>query len=203
MTMLRRAPREVYRVYEEDEFFACADREERFESGASAPTARRSHRLAGATMLLAVAGALGGLTATTGLSSVAGTRRRSGARLLVASDPPASSRIANGRIWPAREGSNGRSATAPKDRGAASIRSLGGARRAANGHPAAVSRRKGGSRHAAIATAAGAPAAAGAVAAGSTGAPIELASTASAPPAPATASARPRPPGQPEFGFER
>jgi hypothetical protein len=139
MTILRRAPREVYRVYDEDEFFAYADREERFESGASAPRARRLHRLAGATMLLAAAGAIGGLTAIAGLSSMAGARRRGGARQLVASVPPASSRIARGQIWPARDGSNGRDGTAAKERRAAPVREMVGARWAASARPAAVS----------------------------------------------------------------
>jgi hypothetical protein len=66
--LLRRAPREVYRVYAEDEFFACAseqladtERLERVPAARAAARGRTLRRLAGPTMLVAATGALGGL----------------------------------------------------------------------------------------------------------------------------------------------
>jgi hypothetical protein len=201
MTMLRRAPREVYRVYEEEEFFACADREERSEAvGASVRPVRRLHRLVGATMLLTAAGALGALMAIAGPSSVAGVRRRAGGRLLAASGPPVSSRVARGQIWSARAGSDWQSGTAVKERRVVPMREVGGDR-PASGRPMPISRHEGVSRRPAVATDAGSPAVVGVAAMGSSRAPIELASAASAPPAGAMGSARPS--GQSEFGFER
>jgi len=81
MTLLGRAPREVYRVYSEEEFFAIADRDVRFDATDDAAE-RRLHRVAGATVLLAVTGAVGGLIAITSLSAATGARRRVGASLL-------------------------------------------------------------------------------------------------------------------------
>jgi hypothetical protein len=96
MTLLRRAPREVYRVYDEEEFFARADRDECFGStGASGEP--RLRRVAGVTVLLAAAGAVGGLIAITSLSAATGARRRVGARRLATTGPPASARAASAR----------------------------------------------------------------------------------------------------------
>jgi hypothetical protein len=91
MTLLRRAPREVYRVYDEEEFFARADRDECFGSsdGSGEP---RLRRVAGVTVLLAAAGAVGGLIAITSLSAATGARRRVGARRLATTGSPASAR---------------------------------------------------------------------------------------------------------------
>jgi hypothetical protein len=83
MTLLRRAHREVYRVYSEEEFFACVDHDGRSER-AGAAGERRMHRVAGATVLLAATGAMGGLIAVTSLSTATGARRRAGASLLAA-----------------------------------------------------------------------------------------------------------------------
>jgi hypothetical protein len=84
MTLLRRAPREVYRLYGEEEFFADAPLDERISMAPAGPGGQQLQRLAGATMLLAAVGAVGGLIAITGVSSVAGARRRGGARLAAA-----------------------------------------------------------------------------------------------------------------------
>jgi hypothetical protein len=98
MTLLRRAPREVYRVYHEEEFFARSDRDESVEpTGATGE--RRLQRVAGVTVLLAAAGAVGGLLAITSLSAATGARRRVGARLLATTGPPASARAAAAHVW--------------------------------------------------------------------------------------------------------
>lgn len=99
MTLLRRAPREVYRVYDEDEFFARADHDERLlESGASGIGERRLRRVAGATMLLAVSGAVLGLVVIAGLPAPSGTRRRAGTALLAATGSIAASRASLGQL---------------------------------------------------------------------------------------------------------
>ncbi len=74
--LLRRAPREVYRVYGEEEFFATAA-DERSEPTDGAGE-QRLQRVAGATVLLAAAGAVGGLIAITSLSTAAGARPAGG-----------------------------------------------------------------------------------------------------------------------------
>ena len=76
MTLLRRAPREVYRVYTEDEFLADASCEELFPTSGRAAGSRRLSRLAGTTLLLAAAGAVGGLVVLTSAQSLSGGRRR-------------------------------------------------------------------------------------------------------------------------------
>jgi hypothetical protein len=104
MTLLRRAPREVYRVYDEAEFLACADHGEPFQAVA-ARGERRLQRVAGATMLLAVTGAVGGLVAITSLSSTAGGARRSGG-LLASADAALGARSVRAQMWraPAKAG---------------------------------------------------------------------------------------------------
>jgi len=83
MTLLRRAPREVYRLYGEDEFLSCADAGGRseattdsFEVHVPAAGRRALQRILGTTMLLATAGALGGLIALTTMPSAPRARRR-------------------------------------------------------------------------------------------------------------------------------
>jgi hypothetical protein len=104
MTLLRRAPREVYRVYAEDEFFAGPGLDERWEADACGPESRRLHRAAGATMLLAAVGALGGLITVTSLSSTARARRQVGSGPLAATASLGSSAAASAHVWrePAR-----------------------------------------------------------------------------------------------------
>jgi hypothetical protein len=97
MTLLRRAPREVYRVYSEEEFFAIADRDERFDSS-GATGERRLHRVAGATVLLAVTGAVGGLIAIASLSAATGARRRVGASRLASTRPFISAPATRSRV---------------------------------------------------------------------------------------------------------
>jgi hypothetical protein len=109
MTLLRRAPREVYRVYSEEEFFAWADRDEHSGS-AGAGGERRMQRLAGVTMLLAATGAMGGLIAITGMARTAGARRRASAGLLSATRSLISAQSTRARVWrepPGTDGSGG------------------------------------------------------------------------------------------------
>jgi hypothetical protein len=84
MTLLRRAPREVYRLYGEEEFFAATPPDERIGPLPPGPSGNQLQRLAGATVLLAALGAVGGLIAVTGVASLAGSRRRGSVRLAVA-----------------------------------------------------------------------------------------------------------------------
>jgi hypothetical protein len=98
MTLLRRAPREVYRVYAEDEFFASQATDETFAE--SSPGAdRRLLRLAGGAMLLAAIGAVGGLVAITSVSSAPRVGRRRGSGLLAAAGLRGSSPLAGARVW--------------------------------------------------------------------------------------------------------
>ena len=141
VTMLRRAPREVYRVYGEEEFFADAPYDERADASHLGAGERRLKRLATVTLLLAAVGALGGLVVLAGVSSVTRGRRR-GARTaaaaarLVPGGPrrlgaQASSRV-HGRLIvgerparlvrsPRRAGTHARILAAPRSRGAGMI----------------------------------------------------------------------------------
>jgi hypothetical protein len=107
MTLWRRAPREVYRLYGEEEFFADAPANER--SGAtSAVHGPQLQRLVGVTMLLAVIGAVGGVIAVTLVSSVAGGRRRGGVRSAAAAR--GSALATRPDVWRARRSSGVQSA---------------------------------------------------------------------------------------------
>jgi hypothetical protein len=104
MTVLRRAPREVYRVYGEDDFLARVAEHQDIEPAAPASTERLLHGIAGTTMLLAAAGMVGGLVALTSLSSGAGSRRRIATRLLVADGSRGApsrraTRVAPAKVW--------------------------------------------------------------------------------------------------------
>ncbi|MGP0102885.1 MAG: hypothetical protein ACLPUT_14855 [Solirubrobacteraceae bacterium] len=188
MTLLRRAPREVYRVYGEEEFLACADRDERSESTTSGAGERRLHRVAGATMLLAVAGAVGGLIAITSLSAAAGARRRVGARLLAATGSFTSSRVARAHVWREPAGS-GWSAQ----------------RRMQESHagPVRVAPRTRAPRRAAAPQLAIASERTPVVAVRRQGTPIAVATPAQAVRLTASAAAQSQRSGQSEFGFER
>jgi hypothetical protein len=99
MTLLRRAPREVYRLFDEQEFFASTPPEEHIGTLPPGPGGSQLQRLAGATLLLAALGAVGGLIAVTGVASVAGGRRRGGVRLAVAGGSALATRP---DVWRAR-----------------------------------------------------------------------------------------------------
>jgi hypothetical protein len=180
MTLLRRAPREVYRVYDEEEFLAYADGGECSQVTMSGVGGRRLHRVASATMLVAAIGAVGGLVAIVGLSSVAGDRRRVGAGLLTATGSFASSRAARIHIWRERAGSRPRHQSA-RDRWAERVRGV---------------RRAGVSR-------AGARLSVLAAASRRQISPAEVVAPASVARLTATVSAESQRSGQSEFGFER
>jgi hypothetical protein len=113
MTALRRAPREVYRVYGEDEFLARVAELRDIEPAAPASARRLLHRVAGTTMLLAAAGMVGGLVALTSLSSGSGTgTRRRVAGLLAANGsrserPRRPARLAPAEVWRQAAGARG------------------------------------------------------------------------------------------------
>lgn len=107
MTLLRRAPREVYRVYDAEEFLADAGVGEIAEAAPQAPpprgeSARWRHQIAGAMLFVSAMSALGALLAVIGLSSTgSGRRARSGARTTAGSADTAQA----SRVRPRLEGS--------------------------------------------------------------------------------------------------
>lgn len=105
MTLLRRAPREVYRVYDEQEFFAEDARGEHVLGAGRQAGSLRLHRVAGATIVLAVTGAVGGVIAIAGTPSSGGrSAHRVSTRLLAATG---SLLAARGRVWHAPAGARG------------------------------------------------------------------------------------------------
>jgi hypothetical protein len=110
--MLRRAPREVYRVYGEDEFLGRVADHRDIEPAAPASAQRLLHRVAGTTMVLAAAGMVGGLVALTSLSSGSGARRRIATGLLAANglrgaQSRRSTRVAPAEVWREAAGARG------------------------------------------------------------------------------------------------
>ncbi len=106
MTLLRRAPREVYRVYTEDEFFAedefldgSEDEEvagrgllsmaDRSEIGQPAAAGRRTRRFTGAAALAGAVGAMGGAVIMNGLPSARSQGRQTGGGSHAATPQPA------------------------------------------------------------------------------------------------------------------
>jgi hypothetical protein len=109
MTLLSRAPREVYRVYSEEEFFAthakdllhCETGAGPLESVVSSGTGeRRLRRLAGVAALAGAVGAVGATCAATGPSPARGAGRRAVAdsHFATASMPVATGVSASGPI---------------------------------------------------------------------------------------------------------
>jgi len=77
MTLLRRAPREVYRVYDEDEYLAGATWEPGVESAsAKIPADLRRRRALSAAILLGAVGAVGSVIALNSLSQSRVASRR-------------------------------------------------------------------------------------------------------------------------------
>jgi hypothetical protein len=99
MTLLRRAPREVYRVYSEDEFLSDTTCQELSRTFDGAARTQRRHRLASATLLLAAAGAIGGLVVLTSVESLAGGRRREHSRPTASSGSLAVVRALRTSVW--------------------------------------------------------------------------------------------------------
>jgi hypothetical protein len=112
MTVLRRASREVYRVYGEYEFLARVADHQDVEPAVPASSQRSLHRVAGTTMLLAAAGMVGGLVALTSLSTGTGARRRIATGLLAANGSRSarsrrSARLAPAEVWREAAGARG------------------------------------------------------------------------------------------------
>lgn len=190
MTLLRRAHREVYRVYSEEEFFASVDRDERAEP-ARAAGERRMHRVAGVTVLLAATGAVGGLVAVTSLSTATGARRRAGTGLLAATRSLMSTQATHVRVWRESPGADG--SRRP------SVHALRVARKTTR---VMLLRRERASRSAAAARHAAAANATGTVAVREQDTPIAAVTPTQPVRAMASAAATSQPSGQ-EFGFER
>jgi hypothetical protein len=197
MMLLRRAPREVYRVYGEEEFFAVAARDERFEP-TGGRVGRRRHRVAGATVLLAATGAVGGLIALNSLSAATDARRRVGAGLLTATRSLASSRVARVQVW--------RETTSAGGSRRRRLREQGGAQRAGRLRVVSGTSRRRSVRAGQPATAVPRASASERTAAGGGRARSpQMVVVAPAQPVQVTASttAAPQRSGQSEFGFER
>jgi hypothetical protein len=104
MTLIRRAPREVYRVYSEAEFLADPLCDEQVRNIDATAGVRRLNRIAGATVLVAAAGAVGAMIAWTSTPSIAGSRRRERPRThpALASNGPTPASAP--RVWRVQEG---------------------------------------------------------------------------------------------------
>jgi hypothetical protein len=89
MRLLRPAPREVYRLYDEEAFLARDGRRDDPSLEASDEEWLRLRRATVAVMLLGAIGALGALISLNGLHPANGVSRRLGARLRAASRPSA------------------------------------------------------------------------------------------------------------------
>ncbi|HTU79087.1 MAG TPA: hypothetical protein VMF09_10050 [Solirubrobacteraceae bacterium] len=107
MILARRASREVYRLYGEDEFFAYVERslhgavtEELSTPAGSAGEPRALRRVAGATLLVAAIGAVGGLVVITGPASIPGTGRKAGERMLASAGSSSGPHSPRARLWP-------------------------------------------------------------------------------------------------------
>jgi hypothetical protein len=193
MTLLRRAPREVYRVYAEDDFFDGPALEEGFDRR-SAGADRRLPRFVGGAVLLAMVGAVGGLIAITSASSASRAGRRLGSGLLAATGSVGSSRRVGSHVWqqPA--------AAVDSLRGGASIRRTTPASRPRRGRipPRAAAFRgsSDGATHRGVAAALARPVGSAVVAVKVASQPRVMPVAAGAPPGGSV-------PGESEFGFER
>jgi hypothetical protein len=116
MRFPRRAPREVYRVYDEDRFLAAAGHEQAWEAPVATAGAGRARRWVSTAMLFGAVGAVGGLIAVNGLAPPKGTGRRIGGGLRAAAGLLISSGVSHARIWRARPTVN-RSASLGVSRG--------------------------------------------------------------------------------------
>jgi hypothetical protein len=200
LTLLRRTPREVYRVYAEDEFFACAvesladtARLERSPAPRAAARGRTLRRLASSTMLVAAAGALGGLVVLAERSHPVQARRPD-AHEVAASDSRGTSRLARPQVWRGLT----RSLRAV---GAAGARSHQGQAEPVTGIAVAAHRALRPQEHVTLVHRVLA-AARGALVAAST-APVPRPESALTSARVAAVAARASDPGQAEFGFER
>jgi hypothetical protein len=203
VTLLRRVPREVYRVYAEDEFFALSvdpfvdtERLERTAASAAETHGRMLRRLVGPTLVLTVAGAVGGLALLADRSPSAPARHSYG-REIAASGSPGRSRTARAQVWRGPARLNPSAGAAPKIRGGRHGELVRRIAALAHGTPPHAAR--GTLARRVLAAVRGGLAAASPE---STHASVGIAAVPAA--APVQASAGPAGnPGQAEFGFER
>jgi hypothetical protein len=200
MMRVRRAPREVYRVYSEEEFFGedellaggVAD-ERRVRSAGGAD--QRWHTAAGVTIAAAAIGAIGGLVALTWVASAPRGGRRATAGLRAAAGSLAPSRLAGTHVWKGPSNADG-----PRPRGVTMRRIAAAKPSRRAGTPARARRSPGvGVREQFTQTVAMAPTSYEAAAVAR---PLASAGAVSAP----TAALQPLHPTHPaasEFGFER
>ncbi len=194
MTLLRRAPREVYRVYSEEEFLADPLCDKRMRELDAARGGRRLNRIAGMTVLVAATGAVGGLVAWTSAPSIAGSRRRERERSHPAVASVGQIRSSAPRVWRVREGVARRSQAhtrvrTAKRRGGTPFSRARARRRDITPSPISTLRSVSASDQ-------------GSAPSPQTGRAMAVALANTPPPATAVA-VRPTPPGQSEFGFER
>jgi hypothetical protein len=208
VTLLRRAPREVYRVYGEDEFWASSERElldggnrvGRTDATASAAGRRPLRRMVVSTALLAGAGAVGGLMAVTGAAPSPHATQRAVAGVLARDGFVAAPRAGGVHIWRERASSHvSRSRAAWARRVARGVSAGGPASAPTDGVAGTVAPR---AAHAIGPTDPGAPIEVAAVSVSSRPVPIESPAGSVDTPS-ASAPAQPSSPGRSEFGFER
>jgi hypothetical protein len=179
---LGRGPREVYRVYEEEEFLASTDHADLSIRSAPGSHERRLGRLAGATILAAT---LAGLTVLSTLTLNRGPLRLGG-RARSSSGPRARAGIASAGIWVGSLAARPRPTEARPRR-----RNLLAVQRAPRSRPPV----QGGTRSRLVVQ--GAQRSRRAM---KPGAPMQVRSVL---PLTANVSGDSRPPAHPEFGFER
>jgi hypothetical protein len=118
MMRVRRAPREVYRVYSEEEFFGgdellAGGVADECRVGSAGGADQRWHTAAGVTIAAAAIGAIGGAVALTWVASAPRDGRRT-AGLLAAASSLAPSHLAGTHVWRGPSNSEG-----PRPRGVA------------------------------------------------------------------------------------
>jgi hypothetical protein len=99
MRLLSRMPREVYRIYSEDDFLADAICGEPLPRSGVAAGSRRLHRLVGVTLLIVAASAIGGSIVLTSVRSLAEGRRRVRARSEAVPESLAAVRAPRPSVW--------------------------------------------------------------------------------------------------------
>ncbi len=185
--LLRRAPREVYRVYGHDDFLAdaIAHRDEPSKTRPPEARERRLQRIAGTTMLLTAVGAVGGVIATMSLPRAVVRHSRGVPHLRAVGTPHVPARS---DVWQAPALAGVPQSEDARDQPA------GIARR---GPRAIVHARRFAAApgHRGVASDVAPPA--------RVGAPTSVSAPAGAAGLTASASPVQRPPGQVEFGFER
>jgi hypothetical protein len=103
LNLLRRAPRTVYRVFDEEEYLSGSGEEECFTAPASGARDRRLRRAASAAMLVGTVSAIGGLVTLSDVWPVRGSGRRPGVGLRDLAGALVSPHAAGTHDWRERE----------------------------------------------------------------------------------------------------